>query len=178
MGRAEALSLNTGMAKALERTKAVYEYLKNAGYGDRVQLDLGFTSHMGYYTDSVFKIYADGALYSMISGGRYDRLSAQFHAERPACGFGMNMNLLYEYMADKEMLEAAQPSADLAVLYDQASPELIRDINGWRKKDLRSSASIRPIPYRPMISASPSAGRTAVMKWTGSPHRRMRSRPA
>lgn len=76
---------------------------------------------MGYYTDSVFKIYADGALYSMISGGRYDRLSAQFHAERPACGFGMNMNLLYEYMADKEMLEAAQPSADLAVLYDQAS---------------------------------------------------------
>lgn len=70
----------------------------------------------------------------MISGGRYDRLSAQFHAERPACGFGMNMNLLYEYMADKEMLEAAQPSADLAVLYDQASPELIRDINGWRKK--------------------------------------------
>lgn len=134
MGRAEALSLNTGMAKALERTKAVYEYLKNAGYGDRVQLDLGFTSHMGYYTDSVFKIYADGALYSMISGGRYDRLSAQFHAERPACGFGMNMNLLYEYMADEEMLEAAQPSADLAVLYDQASPELIRDINGWRKK--------------------------------------------
>lgn len=156
LSRAEELSLNAGMAAALERTKKVYDYLVCAGYGDRVQLDLGFTSHMGYYTDSVFKIYADGALYSLISGGRYDQLSAQFHAERPACGFGLNMNLLYEYMADAGMLEAVQPSADLAVVYDAPSPELIRDINGWRKDGfavlgVSGKNTVSPGDYRLMV---------------------------
>lgn len=156
LARAEALSLNAGMAQALERTKRVYEYLVHAGYGDRVQLDLGFTSHMGYYTDSVFKIYADGALYSLIGGGRYDKLSDQFHVHRPACGFGMNMNLLYEYMAEEGMLETIQPSADLAVIYDQVSPALIRDINGWRREGfavLGANAynTISPADYRCIV---------------------------
>ncbi len=134
MLRAEELSLNRGMAEALMRTKKVYGYLEDAGCGGRVQLDFGFTSHMGYYTDTVFKIYGDGALYSLVNGGRYDSLSAQFQAERPACGFGMNLNLLYEYMADAGMLEEARPSADMAVVYDEAAPALIRDINRWRKE--------------------------------------------
>lgn len=132
--RAEDLALNGGMAAALARLKKVYEYLAAAGYEDRVQLDLGFTSHMGYYTDLVFKIYADGALYSLINGGRYDDLSDQFHVSRPACGFGMNMNLLYEFMADAGMLESMRPSVDLAILYDTAAPDLIRDLTEWRRK--------------------------------------------
>ena len=132
--RAEDLALNGGMAAALARLKKVYEYLAAAGYEDRVQLDLGFTSHMGYYTDLVFKIYADGALYSLINGGRYDDLSDQFHVSRPACGFGMNMNLLYEFMADAGMLESMRPSVDLAILYDTAAPGLIRDLTEWRRK--------------------------------------------
>lgn len=132
--RAEELCLNGDMAAALGRLKKVYQYLESAGYADRVQLDLGFTSHMGYYTDLVFKIYADGALYSLINGGRYDDLSAQFHADRPACGFGMNMNLLYEFMADAGLLEQMKPSVDLAILYKEATPDLIQDLTEWRKK--------------------------------------------
>lgn len=132
--RAEEFCLNGDMAAALGRLKKVYQYLESAGYADRVQLDLGFTSHMGYYTDLVFKIYADGALYSLINGGRYDDLSAQFHADRPACGFGMNMNLLYEFMADAGLLEQMKPSVDLAILYKEATPDLIQDLTEWRKK--------------------------------------------
>lgn len=132
--RAEELCLNRDMAAALARLKKVYLYLKSAGYQDKVQLDLGFTSHMGYYTDLVFKIYANGALYSLINGGRYDDLSAQFHADRPACGFGMNMNLLYEFMADAGLLEQMKPSVDLAILYKEATPDLIQDLTEWRKK--------------------------------------------
>ncbi len=134
LARAEELCLNSDMAAALGRLQKVYQYLKSAGYADKVQLDLGFTSHMGYYTDLVFKIYADGALYSLINGGRYDDLSAQFHADRPACGFGMNMNLLYEFMADAGLLEQMKPSVDLAILYKEATPDLIQDLTEWRKK--------------------------------------------
>lgn len=134
MQRAEELCLNGEMAEALTRLEKVYGYLKAAGYGDKVQIDLGFTSHMGYYTDLVFKIYADGALYSLVNGGRYDDLSAQFHAPRPACGFGMNVNLLYEFMADAGLLETMRPSVDLAVVYDEATPALIADLNEWRRR--------------------------------------------
>ena len=123
--RAEDLCLNHKMMEALERLKKVYEYLEVAGYSDRVQLDFGFTSHMGYYTDMVFKIYADGALYSLISGGRYDSLAAQFQVPRPACGFGLNMNLLYEVMAEENLLEEMVPSCDLAVIYDKPDRDLV-----------------------------------------------------
>ena len=132
--RAEGLCLNHKMADALARLEKVYEYLAVAGYADRVQLDFGFTSHMGYYTDLVFRIYADGALYSLISGGRYDSLAAQFQVPRPACGFGMNMNLLYEVMADSNLLEEMAPSCDLAVVYEKADRDLIVTLMGWRKK--------------------------------------------
>lgn len=132
--RAEGLCLNHKMADALARLEKVYEYLAVAGYADRVQLDFGFTSHMGYYTDLVFRIYADGALYSLISGGRYDSLAAQFQVPRPACGFGMNMNLLYEVMADSNLLEEMAPSCDLAVVYEKADRDLIVTLMAWRKK--------------------------------------------
>ena len=133
MNRAEELCLNHGMAEALQRLEKVYEYLKVAGYSDKVQLDLGFTSHMGYYTDLVFRIYADGALYSLISGGRYDSLAKEFKVPRPACGFGMNMNLLYEVMAEAGLLEDVVPSCDLAICYEEADSDLIRQIMKWRK---------------------------------------------
>lgn len=133
LARAESLCLNRKMAEALERLKKVHTYLEVAGYSDRVQLDLGFTSHMGYYTDLVFRIYADGALYSLISGGRYDSLAAQFQVPRPACGFGMNMNLLYEVMAEAGLLEQPVPSCDLAVTYEEADAELVRLLLKWRK---------------------------------------------
>lgn len=132
--RAEDLCLNHKMMEALTRLRKIYEYLEVAGYSDRVQLDFGFTSHMGYYTDMVFKIYADGALYSLISGGRYDSLAAQFQVPRPACGFGMNMNLLYEVMAEENLLEEMVPSCDLAVIYDKPDRDLVLTLMDWRRK--------------------------------------------
>lgn len=134
MKKARALCLNEKMEEALNRLEQVYAYFKYAGYEKLVQLDFGFTSHMGYYTDLVFKIYVDGALYSIVNGGRYDALSAQFGVSRPACGFGLNMNLLYEYMADAGLLGKVRPSIQLAVAYDHFDPELVRDLTEWRKK--------------------------------------------
>ena len=66
---------------------------------------------------TVFKVYVDGALYDIIDGGRYDQLSSRFGVDRSACGFGMNINLLYEYMNDAGILEDTEPSFQLAVSY-------------------------------------------------------------
>lgn len=132
--RAEGLCLNRKMKDALERLERIREYLQTAGFADEIRLDFGFTSHMGYYTDMVFKIYAGGALYSLINGGRYDSLASEFFVPRPACGFGMNLNLLYELMSEKDLTGQMGPACDLAVIYERSSRELVQTLTRWRRK--------------------------------------------
>ena len=115
-------------------------YFLYAGFADKVQLDFGFASRLGYYTDMVFKVYVDGALYDVIDGGRYDTLSAQFGIDRPACGFGMNINLLYEFMNDAGLLAQAEPSFQLAVSYAASDQVMVRDLMRWRSQGFRVAA--------------------------------------
>lgn len=140
LSKARDYSINSGMLNALSRLERVYDYILYAGYADKVQLDFGFTSRLGYYTDTVFKVYVDGALYDIIDGGRYDQMSSRFGVDRPACGFGMNINLLYEYMSDAGLLEDTEPSFQMAVSYTQGDQTLVRDLMNWRDRGFRVAA--------------------------------------
>lgn len=140
LSKARDYSINSGMLNALSRLERVYDYILYAGYADKVQLDFGFASRLGYYTDTVFKVYVDGALYDIIDGGRYDQLSSRFGVDRPACGFGMNINLLYEYMNDAGLLEDAEPSFQMAVSYTAGDQTLVRDLMNWRDRGFRVAA--------------------------------------
>lgn len=140
LSKARDYSINSGMLNALSRLERVYDYILYAGYADKVQLDFGFASRLGYYTDTVFKVYVDGALYDIIDGGRYDQLSSRFGVDRPACGFGMNINLLYEYMSDAGFLEDTEPSFQMAVSYTQGDQTLVRDLMNWRDRGFRVAA--------------------------------------
>lgn len=140
LSKARDYSINSGMLNALSRLERVYDYILYAGYADKVQLDFGFASRLGYYTDTVFKVYVDGALYDIIDGGRYDQLSSRFGVDRPAYGFGMNINLLYEYMSDAGLLEDTEPSFQMAVSYTQGDQTLVRDLMNWRDRGFRVAA--------------------------------------
>lgn len=140
LSKARDYSINSGMLNALSRLERVYDYILYAGYADKVQLDFGFASRLGYYTDTVFKVYVDGALYDIIDGGRYDQMSSRFGVDRPACGFGMNINLLYEYMSDAGLLEDTEPSFQMAVSYTQGDQTLVRDLMNWRDCGFRVAA--------------------------------------
>ena len=140
LSKARDYSINSGMLNALSRLERVYDYILYAGYADKVQLDFGFASRLGYYTDTVFKVYVDGALYDIIDGGRYDQLSSRFGVDRPACGCGMNINLLYEYMSDAGLLEDTEPSFQMAVSYTQGDQTLVRDLMNWRDRGFRVAA--------------------------------------
>ena len=140
LSKARDYSINSGMLNALSRLERVYDYILYAGYADKVQLDFGFASRLGYYTGTVFKVYVDGALYDIIDGGRYDQLSSRFGVDRPACGFGMNINLLYEYMSDAGLLEDTEPSFQMAVSYTQGDQTLVRDLMNWRDRGFRVAA--------------------------------------
>ncbi len=140
LARAREFAVNDGMKNALTRLEKVYRYIQGANLAGDLCLDFGFTSRLGYYTDTVFKIYIDGALYEVGGGGRYDTLSSRFGVDRPACGFGMNINLLYEYMSDAGLLEDAEPSFQLAVSYVESDPKIVADLVAWRAAGFRVAA--------------------------------------
>lgn len=144
LGKAKEYCINKAMINTLTRLEKIYDYLLYAGYADKVQLDFGFASRLGYYTDMVFKVYVDGALYDVIDGGRYDGLSAQFGVDRPACGFGMNINLLYEFMSREGLLSRTEPSFQLAVSYNQPDKMIISDLMRWRARGFRVAAYPEP----------------------------------
>ena len=145
LGKAKEYCINSGMFNALARLEKIYDYLLYAGFAGNVQLDFGFASRLGYYTDMVFKVYVDGALYDVIDGGRYDTLSAQFGVDRPACGFGMNINLLYEFMSREGLLANTEPSFQLAVSYEKADKNIISDLTRWRAAGFRVAAYPEPV---------------------------------
>ena len=73
LSKARGYCINSGMRNALTRLEKVYDYILYAGYADKVQLDFGFTSTLGYYTDMVFKVYVDGALRFVTTEGDHLR---------------------------------------------------------------------------------------------------------
>lgn len=70
----------------------------------------------------------------------YDQLSSRFGVDRSACGFGMNINLLYEYMNDAGLLEDTEPSFQMAVSYTACDQTLVRDLMNWRNRGFRVAA--------------------------------------
>ena len=84
-----------------------------------LQLDLGFTNRMHYYTGLIFKGYMQNAGTALVSGGRYNDLSTQFGPNRPACGFGLNLSYL------SSLLPKAIAQVPEVVRYSKESRKLI-----------------------------------------------------
>lgn len=77
----------------LKRLEEVYDNLCALGMGGEVTVDLGFVSKTeDYYTGIVFKGYIEGYGMPVLTGGRYDKLIADFGVDTPATGFAVNEN--------------------------------------------------------------------------------------
>lgn len=93
--KAEALVVNNKAANdILNYIKSVVQIFIDAGYGDRIIIDLGIVQKINYYTGLVFRGYVEGIGEAVLSGGRYDNLLSGFGSELSACGFGLNISEL------------------------------------------------------------------------------------
>jgi ssDNA-binding Zn-finger/Zn-ribbon topoisomerase 1 len=63
--------------------------LQNAGLSDKIVIDLSLVNRTNYYTGIIFKGYLQGSGVSVVSGGRYDSLGAEFGRDMPSTGFGI-----------------------------------------------------------------------------------------
>lgn len=83
-----------GASDPLDYLEKLYGTLSDAGYANRISLDLATAHEIEYYTGLVFRAYLEYAGEPVLSGGRYDTLLDNFDINAPATGFGVNLSLI------------------------------------------------------------------------------------
>ena len=93
--------------KALDYPKTLLRKLEEKNISDSVMIDLGLVNRSNYYTGVIFRGYAEGSGATILSGGRYDNLIAEFGLDVPAIGFGVDVNALCD--AKNEIINVERP---------------------------------------------------------------------
>ncbi len=96
--KASKLYTNPEIEKILESLKEEYERLTSLGFEGKISVDLGFVSHIAYYTGIVFRGYLSEIGQSVLKGGRYDGLIREFGKDCPAVGFGINVDAVARHL--------------------------------------------------------------------------------
>ncbi len=89
---AKKLVTNKKSLNALEYLSKVYDVVKALGYEKYISFDLSVIGAMDYYTGIVFRGYAKGTGFSVLDGGRYDKMVSVFGKNIPAVGFAIKIN--------------------------------------------------------------------------------------
>ncbi len=105
----------------LERLEKVYDTVCRLGMGDKVTVDLGIVSkNEDYYTGIVLNGYISGYGMPVLTGGRYDRMLADFGADIPATGFAVNESAVAEALL-KRSGGMLIPAPDVMIYSDEDS---------------------------------------------------------
>ena len=99
----ESLTGNVRVLGATAYLRRLYTALDEAGYGDRIMIDLGLVHEMDYYTGIMFRGYIGGAGAAILAGGRYNALCAKFGKDMPAGGFGIDVESVADSLAGQSV---------------------------------------------------------------------------
>ena len=117
--RCSALTDTGRAAEAIAQIDDIYRILAGYGLGQFVSFDLSMQGMLDYYTGVIFRVYTRGTGFSVIDGGRYDKLCAAFGKRLPAVGCAIRINNITAAM---EYNQTAIPAAkaDTLVVYTAA----------------------------------------------------------
>ncbi|MCD8090547.1 MAG: ATP phosphoribosyltransferase regulatory subunit [Clostridiales bacterium] len=104
--------------RALEYMQKISDCLKGCGLDKYVSFDLGIVPQLEYYTGIIFRGYALGSGYSVLSGGRYDRLSLSFERSFSAVGFALKIDELIPLLENKGV-KVKKKKTDTLLLYSE-----------------------------------------------------------
>ena len=123
--------------EAVDRLEKIYEILKLYGLEKYVSFDLGMMVTYRYYTGVIFKGYTYGTGDTIVSGGRYDTLMAQFGKDRPSVGFKISVDGLLTAMERQKIRIQTEGIDSLVVCGDGQSERGIVLAGDLRKKGVR-----------------------------------------
>ena len=102
---------------ALDELTALYNALKNSPFANNIRFDFSVVNDMKYYNGIVFKGFVDGVCEGVLSGGRYDGLTARMGRKAQAIGFAVYLDLLESTLGRT----GAKVDIDTLVLYDETT---------------------------------------------------------
>lgn len=101
--RAHALALTADAHAACAELQDLWEALRAYGIVDTVHVDYGLVLDHEYYTGIIMEGFAEPIGRSICSGGRYDRLLAQFGRPEVATGCVLHLERLMTVVPSEEM---------------------------------------------------------------------------
>ena len=122
LAKAEKLSVNAEMQKAVKELKALVSVLEKLGYSDRVNIDFSIANAADYYNGITFSGYVEGVPKAVLSGGRYDKLAEKFGKKADAIGFALYLGEACAFL--KESID----KTDVLLIYndDNVAAALLR----------------------------------------------------
>ncbi|MCL2300818.1 MAG: ATP phosphoribosyltransferase regulatory subunit [Firmicutes bacterium] len=114
LAQAKALFKGSAARKALAYLTQLFEALETLGLHEAVEIDLGLVHGQQYYTGLVFRGYMEGSGKTVLSGGRYDGLLAEFGRPAAAVGFAISTDALAAALLESGRVEAP-PMAEVLV---------------------------------------------------------------
>lgn len=109
--KAASLFEDDKINKILGDLKSIYTSLSTLGYDGKITIDLGIVNKMDYYTGVVIKGYLEGYGDAVLSGGRYNKLLAEFGYDVPATGFAINVDAAARLIKRSNTYKAKAPDA-------------------------------------------------------------------
>ena len=107
------ISLNEKTDSAVAELENIYEFLKQYGCSNGVNLDFSIVNDSNYYNGVIFQGFIDGVPSSVLTGGRYDNLVHKLGKKSGAVGFAVYLDLLSRLMSDDNDFDV-----DVLLIYD------------------------------------------------------------
>ncbi len=114
--KAAALCPGERFAAILDSLKSLWQTVTQIAGKERVTVDLSMVHRTDYYTGMILRGYLSGYGEEILSGGRYDKLIAEFGYDVPATGFAVNVDALVKVLSKQNAADpAARPVSDVLI---------------------------------------------------------------
>lgn len=104
--QARRLSPNREADRVLDALETLADILAAAGLEEHIYLDFSLVNSMDYYNGIIFQGYVEGIPFSVLSGGRYDRLAQKMGKKVGAIGFALYLDRIDAYLVRDKKYDA------------------------------------------------------------------------
>ncbi len=113
--KAKSLVNSEKALNALNDLENIYQILSEYKSQQYISFDLSIIG-LSYYTGIIFRGYAEGTGFSIINGGRYDKLVENYGADYPAVGFAIKINNLLAAL-ESQNVKVKSKKPDTLLMY-------------------------------------------------------------
>lgn len=139
--KASKLFRDEKIDKILDNLRSVYKDVSQLCVDGEITVDLGMVNRTDYYTGIIIKGYLEGYGEEVLSGGRYDKLIAEFGYDVPATGFAVNVNAVSSIIS-KNTKVSVKPS-DIIVFAEKGyEMKAVLAAQNYRKQGLTAENAL------------------------------------